>query len=215
LFFRVTTLAEICNPERTRIRKCFLKEPTSPYVNEINPSTLQWPNQGKTSKRGFQLWQKCLNNCFNVYRGRINHKFGNWQVLIKNNSWNHYLQLSTGSLFTKSKDSFYHISVESRKKTKAIYENDRSQFCRTQYLPSDCIPISLRLNRKRNILIATYSPIMKPERIRMNDLPHRTHCLIENRIVTDENKFRQLFSKDKFTIYIASDGGVHSYEGTF
>jgi ribonuclease HI len=218
LYFRVTTLAELCNPEGTRIRECFLKEPTSEYVNEINPSALQWPNQGKPSKRGFKLWLKCLSSCFNVYRGRINHKFGAWKdsaVLIKNNLWKHFIQSSSGSLFTRSKDSFYYIPAESRTKTTATYKNDRSHCCRTPHLPADCIPISLRLNRQRNTLIAKFSPIMQPARIITKDSLHWTTPFTENTIVTDDITFRRLFSQDEFTIYITSDGGVHNYEGTF
>jgi hypothetical protein len=169
----------------------------------------------KPGKRGFQLWLKCLSNCFNVYRDEsiINSELGKIA---------RYLSRTTRGIITSklprvpsSQNLKTHIPVESRKKTTAIYKNDRSQCCRTQHLPSDCIPISLRLNRKRNILIATYSPIMKQERIIPNERPHWTHCFIENTIVTDDNKFRQLFSKDEFTIYIASDGGVHNHEGTF
>jgi hypothetical protein len=162
IFFRVNTLAEICNPEGTRIQDCFLKVPTKSFTNQVNPSNLQWPNQGLPGKRGFSLWLKSLRMSFNMLNGRINHKFGEWKesaIITKNNSWNHFFQISTGSLFTKSKDSYYSVSMESRKTASAIYKNDRSAFHRTQHLPVDCIPASLRLRQKRNILIATFSPI--------------------------------------------------------
>jgi hypothetical protein len=99
IFFQVNTLAEICNPEGTKIQECYLKQPTQLYINKISPSTLQWPNQGIPGKRGFSFWLKCLRLSFNMYKGRINHKFGAWKrsdILTKTNSWNHFVQTSTG-----------------------------------------------------------------------------------------------------------------------
>jgi hypothetical protein len=219
LFFRVNTLAEICNPEGTRIQDCFLRIPTKSFTNQVNPSNLQWPNQGLPGKKGFSLWLKSLRMSFNTFNGRINHKFGNWKestIITKNNSWNHFFQISTGSLFTKFKDSYYSISVESRKTNTAIYKNDRNVFHRIQHLPEDCIPTNLRLRQQRNILTATFIPIAKPARIIMNKQPHWTNSFIENTRVTDGPKLRHLFSQEEeIKIYIASDGGVHNYEGTF
>jgi ribonuclease HI len=219
IYFQVTTLAELCNPEGKRIRECFIKIPTRPFSNQINRSTLQWPKQGIPGKRGFSLWLKCLRSCFNMANnGRIHYQFGKWapsEIISKNNSWNHFFQVSSGALFSKSKDGYYYISPESRKKSSATYKNDKNSFHRILQLPTDCIPISLRLNRTRNLLIATFSHATKSERLIIPDQPQWTNGFIENIIVTDSLKFKTLFSQPEFTIYIASDGGVFNYEGTF
>jgi hypothetical protein len=45
---------------------------------------------------------------------------------------------------------------------------------------------------------------------------HWTNNFIENIRVTDGSKLKQLFSQEEeIKVYIASDGGVHNYEGTF
>jgi hypothetical protein len=106
IYFQVNTLVELCNPEGTRIREEYLKEPTRRIPNKVNPTILQWPNQGNAGKRGFNLWLRALRLSFNmIAKGSINHHFGQWKesnILIKNNSWNHFVQLPTGSLLTRS-----------------------------------------------------------------------------------------------------------------
>jgi ribonuclease HI len=219
LYFKVNTLTEICNPEGTHIRECFTKFPKRTYSNNLNPSKLQWPNQGIPGKRGFRLWLKCLQMSFNMAnKGRINHHFGKWidsHHLIKNNTWNHYVQVSTGSLFSTSKDAFYSIPYMSRRTKSITYQNNRSNLHRVQQLPADCIPTSLRLNRKRNVLIATCSYTTQTERIITTTPPDWKTCFINNIIITDGPKLRNLISHYESTIYIASDGGVYNYEGTF
>jgi ribonuclease HI len=49
----------------------------------------------------------------------------------------------------------------------------------------------------------------------MKAQPHWTKNFIKNTVVTDETKFKNVFSQSEFTVYIASDGGVHNYEGTY
>jgi hypothetical protein len=219
IFFQVNTLAELCNPEGNKIQECFLKAPTRGFVNNRNKSTLQWPKQSIPGKRGFSLWLKCLRLSFNMQnKGRINHQFGKWEnssIITRNNSWNHFVQLSTGSLFTKSNNAYYSIPAESRKKTSIIYKNDRSNCLQISKLPEDCIPTSLRLNRRRNILVATFSYCIQPVRMPIIDQPDWTKCFIENTHITNDQKLKTLLSNEEVTIYIASDGGVYNYEGTF
>jgi ribonuclease HI len=219
IVFQVTTLTELCNTEGNKIRECFIKAPLRRFINKANKSTLLWSNQGIPGKRGFCLWLKCLRSSFNMSnKGHINYQLGKWQssdILTKQNCSNHYVQMSTGSLFTMSNGTYYHIPCESRKKTSTTHKNIRNHCQSTHDLPGNCIPISLRFSPKRNILIATVSSSTSPERIIIKDTPHRTNRFIENTIVTDAIKFRQLFSQEDLTIYVASDGGVHNYEGTF
>jgi hypothetical protein len=39
IFFQVSTLAQICNPEGPQIQKCFLNKPYKGKVDKENPST--------------------------------------------------------------------------------------------------------------------------------------------------------------------------------
>jgi hypothetical protein len=199
LFFQVNTLAKLCNPEGTRIRECFIKAPTINFSNQISRSMIHWPNQGIPGKRGFSLWLKCLRVCFHMApKGRINHKFGKWKtsaILVKNNSWNHFFQLYTGALFSKSRDVYYYVSPETRRTASATYKNNKSSFSLIQQLPDDCIPVSLRLNRRHNLLTANFCNPPKLERLPLQDHPNWENCFIENTVVTDNSKFKRLFFK--------------------
>jgi hypothetical protein len=119
-----------------------------------------------------------------MYKARINHKFGDWKrsdILTTTNSWNHFVQSSTGSLFSKSKEAYYYMSAESSTQQSAIYKNDRRNLTRTLHFPEDCIPTSLRLNIKRNILIATISYTKPTVRAITHDLPHDTFCVVRKK----------------------------------
>jgi hypothetical protein len=80
IFFQVSTLAELCNPEGASIQQCYIRTPTRQDLRKVHRSTLQWPNQGIPGKRGFSLWLKCLRLSFNMHprSGRINYIFGKW-----------------------------------------------------------------------------------------------------------------------------------------
>jgi hypothetical protein len=49
----------------------------------------------------------------------------------------------------------------------------------------------------------------------MKDKPNWKCCFIENTIVTDKHKLQTVLSQHEFTIFIASDGEVYNYDGTF
>jgi hypothetical protein len=87
--------------------------------------------------------------------------------------------------------------MKSRKSSTATYKNDRKNCQRTQHLPADCIPASLRLRRKQNMLIATFSSTKKPACINLSQNPTWINSFIENTLVTDVPKYRQLFSHEE------------------
>jgi hypothetical protein len=220
IYFQVNTLAEICIPEGTCIQTCFFKMPSSSHTPRVNSSKLQWPQQGMPSKRGFSIWLKCLQSLFNMTtNGRINHKFGKWlstETLIQNNDWLFYIQPSSGLLFTKKNDDnnyLYTIATTTRKNY-VIYNSEGKRHL-IDHIPNDCILTNLRLIRKKKLLVATFNNPDLSETIIIKGQPDWKNSFIGNTTILDNNKLKNFISQDEFTIFIASDGGVHNYEGTF
>jgi hypothetical protein len=151
--------------------------------------------------------------------GKINHNFGKWascDVLRKNSAWIFYIQPSSGILFSKTDNDnhfLYTIAMTNRKNYANC--NIDGEGHQTQQLPTDCIPSNLRMNRKKNLLVATFNNSKPTENHIMKAQPNWQCCFIENTIVTDRPKLQTILSRDKFTIFIASDGGVYNYDGTF
>jgi hypothetical protein len=121
--------------------------------------------------------------------GHINHSFGKWlscDELTKNTSWLFLIQPSSGSLFTKMDESPNYVSMiaTTKRKNYATYNsNDDSHL--TQHLPNDCIPTNLRMNRKRELVVATFNNPDLAEKTIMKNQSELEDCFIENTIVHD------------------------------
>jgi ribonuclease HI len=64
-------------------------------------------------------------------------------------------------------------------------------------------------------MTATFNNLDSDKNIIMKDLPNWKDYFLKYTIITDKTRFQSLFSQETFTIIIASDGGVHNYEGTY
>jgi hypothetical protein len=150
IFFQVSTLAEICNPEGTRIQQCFLTKPYRGTFNKDNPSNLRWPSQREPGKKGFALWLKCLQVCFQHYnKGRINYNFGPWfdiTTIRLVNDRAFYYQPITGFLFSKQDSGYLYGESISKGKTFARYIAHNPGFM-AHTLPTDCIPADVRIDK--------------------------------------------------------------------
>jgi hypothetical protein len=65
------------------------------------------------------------------------------------------------------------------------------------------------------MLIASFNHSVTTGRVIPTNKLQWMDCFVENIKITDKDRLLQLFSQDELTIYIASDGGVFNYEGTF
>jgi hypothetical protein len=154
-----------------------------------------------------------------IKNGRINRRFGNcWNcdALTTNNEWLFYIQPSSGTLFTKMDDSTKFVTMlptTIRKNFATYNSNDDSHL--PQYLPHNCIPTNLRINRQHGLLDATFNNPDSIEKSIMKHQPAWEDCFIEITIVIDKNKLKFLLSQDELIVFIASDGGVYNHEGTF
>jgi hypothetical protein len=217
IFFQVSTLVELCNPEGNRIQPCFLTKPSGRIVTKENPTNLRWPIQREPGKRGFALWLKCINTCFQPYnKGRINHQFGRWmssEEIQKVNEWKFYYQPSTDFLFSKQDGGYLCGQAKSKGKNSARYIAHEPGFMRS-ILPSDCIPADVRID-KNGIYTATFNNTNPPANLKMKTKVKWTNHFTDNTIIKDVQKTKDLLTSTTSPIIIVSDGGVHNYEGTF
>jgi hypothetical protein len=178
-FFQVSTLAELCNPEGTRIQQCFLNKPHRGKFNKENPSNLRWPSQREPGKRGFALWLKCLRLCFQHHNnGRINHNFGSWvdtNTIRIINEWQFYYQPISGFLFSKQDQGYLYREATSKGKTFARYIAHNPGFM-TSALPTDCIPANVRID-KNGMYTATFSTTNSSDYVEMKNKAHVRICI--------------------------------------
>jgi hypothetical protein len=217
IFFQVSTLAELCTPDGSSIQQCYLQQPLGKAIDKANPSSIIWPAQGEPGKRGFNLWCKCLSLCFNMRKkGQLTYNFGRWapsETILQVNTWQYYIHPFSGCLYTKDGDFYYYMTPLIFRKNYATYD-DEGDCIGVRQLPSECYPTTIRHNKTKHIYIANYSNTQTHGAIAKDDL-HWTDPFLENSIITDIQKTKDLLAQVDSNIYIVSDGGVHNYEGTF
>lgn len=65
-FFKVNYLSEIYSSDGVKIQQSFLKRPLGDKVYATHNSKLRWPRHPEPGKKGFSLWLKSLQSCFNI-----------------------------------------------------------------------------------------------------------------------------------------------------
>jgi ribonuclease HI len=135
---------------------------------------------------------------------------------MQHNDWLFYIQPSSGLLFTKkTEDNNYLYTIATTiRKNYALY-NSEGEGHLIDHLQNDCIPTNLRLNRKTKSLVATFNNPELSETTIKKEQSDWKNSFIGNTTILDNNKLLRFISQEEFTIFIASDGSVHNYEGTF
>jgi hypothetical protein len=86
---------------------------------------LHWPRQREPGEKGFALWLKCLQLCFQHYdKGRINYNFGSWadiKTIRSVSEWQFCYQPISGFLFSKQDKGYLYGESTSKRKTFARY----------------------------------------------------------------------------------------------
>lgn len=217
IYFQVNYLSEICNPEGNKIQKCFLKSTSGLTMNQDNESSLRWPVQKRPGKKGFGIWMKCLQYCFNMQsNGRITHNLGNWKSLNitqQYSKWQYYFQPSTLMVFYRQDDYYVSIVPEITRKTTAKFNSSSKRYHHNK-LPQDCIPAEI-VAHKNNVRIAKFHASIILGNKHGAKITEWSDPIISNLDIVNEDKLVLLAKDNSKPISIISDGGVYNYEGTY
>lgn len=197
----------------------FLKNKHNDICNKLHTSKLQWPIQGKPGKKGFALWVKCFQKCFNVHlSGRLYYQFGNWCDDITNNTndWKTYYHPPTSFIFIKTKDSYQQYTATKVRSSSASYNTDIGTMF-FPILPNNCIPAESSSSRG---LSTVHFCITKPESSTNKntihpECPKWKEVMLKHMMVIDEAFLNKLLYESDDNIIITTDGWVHDYNGTF
>ena len=230
-FFKVNTLADICEPDDNSKIQAFYTT-MIPKTNRKNISKLNWPNQQKPGFKGFYLWLKALKIAFgfNIATRDITYKLGAWIADHHHiyNQWQSYFDNKSLQMFTTSPSSKeFQIHKFARVgRTSARFHHDFT-ISPDYSIPTHCIPSNIILD-KRGLHTIRYTqppdPIIQPIFINnrykcfkdyVKQLPKWKQALVKNlELSTDVNTFiEELKLNDR--IIMATDGGTDDSCGTF
>ena len=90
----------------------------------MQQSCLNWPNQQKPSKKGFQLWLSCLKQCFDFNKSnrKISWKLGKWLPNhLSYNKWNSYFDADLQQVYHANETNYTCYATITSKKQTSIY----------------------------------------------------------------------------------------------
>jgi hypothetical protein len=222
LYFQVTNLSDLTDPEGKRICDIYLKYPSTDNqpIHPNRVTSLEWPRQGKPSKRSFCYWRSFIStiaNCDSL--GRLQKPLGEWSIpMMRESRWKSYANQNT--LFVQYQESTYiqyDLDYEQR---------GQSGFTRTTHtipdIPTDCIPVSPNHNGNFMIVRTEMIPRKAPSTIvqydtfdlYLNSIPSWEERLISSWWSVDTPDIQKyLFHEDTFLV--VSDGGCKSPKGSY
>jgi hypothetical protein len=146
LYFQITNLSDLTDPEGKRICDIYLKYPST----EVAPShptrstNLMWPRQGKPSKRSFCYWRSFISSVANCdSMGRLQKPLGLWYIKSPQDSkWKSYANHNTlFVLYQTTTYIQYDLCQEQRGQSSFTRTNQT-----TSVIPNDCIPVTPKTN---------------------------------------------------------------------